>query len=179
MEPLTTPDGRYVVVRGRLWRATNPALPEEERVRWTKALMDARRAVAAAKRADDEAAERRARRGVQRAKVALGERGAVWWSDGAPDYNRRLARNTPYAAWFEETERWEETILAMLDERDSSICPSEVGRRRKPEHWRAEMEAVRDAARRLARRGTVAITQRGKALDPDGEFRGPIRIVRT
>jgi len=25
----------------------------------------------------------------------------VWWTDGAPDYNRRLARNTPYAAWFE------------------------------------------------------------------------------
>jgi len=30
----------------------------------------------------------------------LGERGMPWWSDGAPDYNRRLARNTPYRDWF-------------------------------------------------------------------------------
>jgi hypothetical protein len=25
----------------------------------------------------------------------------VWWRDGAPDYNRRMARNTPYRGWFE------------------------------------------------------------------------------
>ena len=180
MTPLTTPDGRYIVVRGRLWRAANPQLSDEDRARWTSALMDARRAVSAAKRGDDAAAERRARRGVQRAKVALGERGAVWWTDGAPDYNRRLARNTPYAAWFEETQRWEEAILEILDERGAaSACPSEVARRMAPEEWRGQMDAVRDAARRLARRGLVTITQRGKALDPDSEFRGPIRIVRA
>ena len=38
--PLVTPDGRYIVVRGRLWRATNPSLPEPERQRLTQALMD-------------------------------------------------------------------------------------------------------------------------------------------
>ena len=32
------------------------------------------------------------------AKVELGERGPVWWSDGAPDYNRHLIKNTPYGA---------------------------------------------------------------------------------
>jgi len=37
---------------------------------------------------------------VQTAKVALGERGPVWWDEGAPDWNRHLARNTPYAAWW-------------------------------------------------------------------------------
>jgi hypothetical protein len=37
---------------------------------------------------------------VDVAKRALGERGPVWWDDGAPDYNRHMARNTPYAAWF-------------------------------------------------------------------------------
>jgi hypothetical protein len=36
---------------------------------------------------------------VHAAKVALGERGPVWWADGAPDLNRRLVRNTPYADW--------------------------------------------------------------------------------
>ena len=45
---------------------------------------------------------KRARADVQAAKVALGERGPVWWRDGAPDYNRKLARNTPYAEWAAE-----------------------------------------------------------------------------
>ena len=35
------------------------------------------------------------------AKRALGERGPVWWTDGAPDWNRHLAKNTAYAAWWE------------------------------------------------------------------------------
>jgi len=60
-------------------------------------LMDARRAVGAALRADDAVAERAARKQVHEAKVALGERGPVWWDDGAPDYNRHLVKNTPYA----------------------------------------------------------------------------------
>ena len=41
------------------------------------------------------------RAAVDAAKRALGERGPVWWTDGAPDLNRRLARNTPYAGWHE------------------------------------------------------------------------------
>ena len=98
--PLRTPDGRYIVVRGRLWRASDPRLTEAERARHTAALMTARREVGAALRADDEARLRDARRAVDAAKVALGERGPVWWSDGAPDLNRRLVRNTPYEAWY-------------------------------------------------------------------------------
>lgn len=95
-----TPDGRYFVVRGRLWRRANPALPPAERERLVKELMSARRAVATARRREDRTAGRRARERVQAAKEALGERGAVWWTDGAPDYNRHMARNTPYAAWY-------------------------------------------------------------------------------
>lgn len=95
-----TPDGRYLVVRGRLWRAANPALPEDKRQQLVKELMDARRAVGAAKRSGDAVKEDAAHRAVDAAKVALGERGAVWWDDGAPDYNRRMARTTPYADWF-------------------------------------------------------------------------------
>jgi hypothetical protein len=96
-----TPDGRYFVVRGRLWRRANPALPPEERERLVAELMRARRAVGEARRAGDAHGERHARRAVDAAKVALGERGPTWWDDGAPDYNRRLAVNTPYAAWYE------------------------------------------------------------------------------
>ncbi|MBL4641056.1 MAG: hypothetical protein JKX86_04485 [Verrucomicrobiales bacterium] len=80
-----------------MWRASNPALPEAERQRLVDRLMDARRAVAAAKRAKDAAAESAARVQVDAAKIALGERGPVWWDDGAPDYNRHLVKNTPYA----------------------------------------------------------------------------------
>ncbi len=99
-EPLVTPDGRYIVVRGRLWRRTNPELAEAERERQVHALMTARRDVQSARRAADRAAESAARRRVHLAKVALGERGPVWWTDGAPDYTRKLAKNTPYTRWF-------------------------------------------------------------------------------
>jgi hypothetical protein len=96
----TTPDGRYFVVRGRLWRCSDPSLPAGEQDRLVKELMSARRAVGVALRAADAAALAAARARVDAAKVALGERGPVWWEDGAPDYNRRMARRSPYAEWY-------------------------------------------------------------------------------
>ncbi|WP_338069014.1 hypothetical protein [Sphingomonas crocodyli] len=62
--------------------------------------MAARRAVGTARRAGDQAAQDEAHIAVDRAKHALGERGPVWWSDGAPDLNRHTVRNSPYAAWY-------------------------------------------------------------------------------
>lgn len=91
----TTPDGRYILVRGRLWRASNPALPESKRQSLIKGLMAARRRV----RSDDPAVVSRARMAIDAAKRELGERGPVWWTDGAPDLNRTLANNSPYAEW--------------------------------------------------------------------------------
>lgn len=96
----STPDGRYFVVKGRLWRLSNPHLDPEVRQQLVDQLMRARRQVGLALKAGDRDAERRARAAVDEAKHALGERGPVWWGDGAPDYNRRLAVNTPYAAWY-------------------------------------------------------------------------------
>lgn len=96
----TTPDGRYFVVSGRLWRTSNPDLATEARQQLVDQLMKARREVAAALKARDGNAERAARHAVDVAKRALGERGPVWWTDGAPDLNRRMVANTPYAAWF-------------------------------------------------------------------------------
>jgi hypothetical protein len=98
--PLTTPDGRYIVVKGRLWRCSDPSLSEDERQRQVNRLMDARRTVGQAKRCGDEDAEREARDRVDQAKRALGERGPVWWDDGAPDYTQCKIENTPYADWF-------------------------------------------------------------------------------
>ena len=96
-----TPDKRYLVVRGRLWRAANPALPPEVRKAWVDRLMTARRAVRDALQSGDAEALARARNAVDQAKVALGERGPVWWTDGAPDLNRQAVKNSPYAAWLE------------------------------------------------------------------------------
>lgn len=36
--PEFTPDGRYLIVRGRLWRAANPRLDPSEKERLVKAL---------------------------------------------------------------------------------------------------------------------------------------------
>jgi hypothetical protein len=96
-----TPDGRYFVVRGRLWRMANPSLDPDERKELERRLMRARSALGRARRNLDDAGRREAREAINAAKVALGERGPVRWTDGAPDYNRRLARNTPYREWFE------------------------------------------------------------------------------
>lgn len=95
-----TPDGRYFVVRGRLWRMANPALDAVERDRLVHELMNARRAVRTARDDHDEGGEKAAHSAVDVAKRALGERGPVWWDDDAPDLNRHMARNTPYARWF-------------------------------------------------------------------------------
>ena len=63
-----TPDGRYFVVRGRLWRMANRKLDEVKRADLVGRLMGARRAVRSAKKAaDPEAADE--------LKQALGKRG--------------------------------------------------------------------------------------------------------
>jgi len=95
-----TPDGRYFVVRGRLWRKSNPALSEADRARFVTDLMRARSSVRLAHREADREALIRSRTSVNNAKIALGERGPVWWSDGDPDLNRHMARTTVYADWF-------------------------------------------------------------------------------
>jgi len=91
-----TPDRRYFVLRGRLWRLSNPHLDPRDHERFVRQLMLARRAVLDAK---NPRARILARVKVDAAKRALGERGDPWWLDGAPDYSRQLAADTPYAEW--------------------------------------------------------------------------------
>jgi hypothetical protein len=73
--------------------------------------------------------------------------------------------------------RLEAAVLVLLGARGrgASICPSEAARAVEPDRWKPLMERTRRAARRLARRGLVEITQGGGVVDPDG-FRGPIRL---
>ncbi|MGZ3113565.1 hypothetical protein [Streptomyces sp. H62] len=104
--PDRTPDGRFVVVRGRKWRATDPSVPEEAAFRLRRHLMSARRAVRSATTAGDPGAERHARARVHRAKIALGERGTPWWEQSEDERRRR----------------WEEG-LASLDAEEAHRLP--------------------------------------------------------
>jgi hypothetical protein len=73
---------------------------------------------------------------------------------------------------------WERAILSLLAERGAAktICPSEVARKAVPSQWRSQMPRVREAAKRLAARGDLEITQRGQVVDPYSTFKGPIRL---
>ena len=87
-----TPDGRYIVVDGRRWRATDPAIPDERRAELQKALMAWRRDVRRTKGTDE---ERHSRDGVQAAKVALGERGTPWWEQSDDERRARWEADVP------------------------------------------------------------------------------------
>ena len=153
MEPERTADGRYVVIDGRRWRASDPTLDPERRVALAAELMDARRAVGAARRSGDAGAERVARARVRAAKTALGERGPRWW------------------------ERIERAIRdAVAVRAPKTICPSEVARALVgDERFRELMPHVREAAAELAERDEIAVTQRGERVDAR-TARGPIRL---
>ena len=115
MKPPVTSDGRYIVVEGRLWRAANPHLAREVRQALVNRLMGARRAVKAALATGDPHQLSEARAGVQSAKEALGERGPPWWTDGAPDLNRRPLAATPYADWWRAAEKSDEAHGACAE----------------------------------------------------------------
>jgi hypothetical protein len=150
-----TPDGQYIVVGGRRWRATDPSIPETFRQEIVDELMAARRAV--------KADERDARRRVHDAKTALGERGEPWWEE-------------PTDAGF--AERAASTIRALVRKRGaSSICPSDVARAIGGESWHSRMDDVRRVAAELARRDEIVVTQRGEAVRIE-DVRGPVRIRR-
>ncbi len=157
-----TDGGRYIVVDGRRWRASDPGIPEGLRAELVGELMAARRAVRD-HRGDDEAVAA-ARRRVQDAKVALGERGEPWWEEPSADgLDARLAA----------------VMRTLLRRRDpsSTICPSDAARVVAGDRFRTVMDDARRVAADLRSRGVVVTTQKGDAVDPL-EARGPIRIGR-
>lgn len=151
--PERTADGRYLIIDGRRWRASDPGIPDQLRQELVDELMSARRAI----RADGD----RARPRVQDAKVALGERGRPWWED---------------ATDTEAAERIEATIRCLLRKRQGrTICPSDVARVVGGANWRERMALVRQVAARLSERGEVVVTQRGAEVDGT-QARGSVRI---
>jgi Protein of unknown function (DUF3253) len=150
-----TADGRYLIVSGRRWRASDPAIPEPLRQELVDELMAARRLV----RSDPDAARPR----VQDAKVALGERGEAWWEPTRDGRRVRLA-----AAM---------RVLLRHRRPESTICPSDAARVVGGESWRDLMGPAREVAAELARQGVIAVRQHGADVDPAGAV-GPIRLAR-
>jgi uncharacterized protein DUF3253 len=156
-------DEHYFVVDGRRWRRTDPSIPEPFRSELVRALMQARRDVLAAKRADDAAAERTARSLVHDAKLALGERGQPYWL--AQDASALRVRA-------------EAAIRALLAHRgpDKTICPSDVARTIGADQWRSVMPLVREVVSALVESGALTVLQRGRPVNPV-RARGPIRLA--
>lgn len=155
-------DGRYIVVDGRRWRASDPGIPERLRSQLVRELMGARRAVRAA--GGRRKATSRARARVHDAKLALGERGEPWWEEGSTDGRRQ---------------RIEAAARCLIRSRaaDATICPSEVARVVGGPDWRAGVPEVREVIRQLARRAEIRVLQSGAEVDLD-TARGPIRLGR-
>ena len=153
-EPERTPDGRYIIVHGRKWRASDPDIPEQLRSQLVSELMSARRLV------KSQGGSVRFR--VQDAKVALGERGEPWWEATTEGRRERLAA----------------TIRVLLRQRDlgKTICPSEAARVVGGSEWRELMPLTRDVAGELVRTGEVTVLQKGEPVDID-TVSGPIRIA--
>ena len=93
-----TEDEKWLVVDGRRWRRTDPAIPPDELARLKSHLGRGRSGVRTAG-SDDELEATRHR--TQLAKVGLGERGTAWWEQTGD----------------ERRERWE-SALSELDALD-------------------------------------------------------------
>lgn len=87
-------DERWLVIDGRPWRRTDPAVPEAAHARLTSHLGRGRSGV---RTANSDAETAAARHLTQLAKVGLGERGTPWWEQ--TDGERR--------------ERWESALTAL------------------------------------------------------------------
>jgi hypothetical protein len=153
-EPERTDDGRYLIIGGRRWRASDPHIPDPLRQELVDELMAARRLV----RTDPGQGRPR----VHDAKVALGERGRAWWEPHDDEAIRgRLAA----------------TIRTLLRHRGgSTICPSDAARVCGGQDWRDLMPVSRDVAFDLAEDGAVVVTSKGQVVPDREAARGPLRI---
>jgi hypothetical protein len=150
-----TVDGRYVLIGGRRWRATDPDIPAALRAELVAELRAARRDV----RTDPATARPR----VNDAKVALGERGDPWWAPTSRGQRNRLAA----------------TMLALLRHRhaEATICPSDAARVVGGSFWRTLMVEARSVATELALQEVVVVTQHGEEVDLANTV-GPVRLGR-
>ena len=142
------PPTAFIVVNGRRWRSSDPHIPENFRQELVNELMAARRAVRDAR---NQVEIRRARRRVNDAKLALGERGHGWWLPP-----KTVATNR----------RIDAAVRALLRSRQPgrSICPSDVARLVGGTTWRTLLPLVRERAVKMTGRGELEILRRGRVV---------------
>jgi hypothetical protein len=105
MSPPTAPqgeesdDGHWLIVNGRRWRRTDPALPDDLVTALKSHLGRGRSAVGVSRRAGNDDATAAARIRVGLAKHGLGERGPKWWESDEAD---RIARAREALAQLEQ-----------------------------------------------------------------------------
>jgi hypothetical protein len=127
-----TPDGRYIVVKGRRWRAADPSISEPLRAELVSALMTGRRMV----RTHGDAA----RVMVHDAKVALGERGDPWWEPTEEGRRQRIAA----------------TVRTLARGRgEQPFTPDDVARVVGGENWREHLDTVSGVVAELRDEGVV------------------------
>ncbi len=73
----------------------------------------------------------------------------------------------------------EDKILELLENKPtgSSICSSEAAQELAPSAWQELLEPARSAARRLASKGEIHVTQQGQSIHPS-TAKGPIQLVK-
>jgi hypothetical protein len=81
-------DGHFVVIKGRRWRATDPAIPEARAAELRRCLMAWRRKAVGAPGSTHPQ--------VQVVKEALGERGTPWWELSLAERRRRWEQPVPW-----------------------------------------------------------------------------------
>ncbi len=149
-EARAAPDTAYITVDGRRWRGSDPHIPSNLRQELVNELMAARRAVRDAVGPED---VRAARRRVNDAKVALGERGRGWWLPPDP---LATSRRIDAAARALLRSRWP----------GRSACPSDIARVAGGATWRTLMPVVRERAVAMASQGELEVLRRGKVVEP-------------
>ena len=148
LHDMDAPKTAFIIVGGRRWRASDPAIPANLRQELVNELMAARRAVRDGKSERD---VRNSRRRVNDAKLALGERGHAWWLPPTPAATHR---------------RIDAAIRALLRSRQPgrSICPSDAARISGGTAWRKLLPIVRERAVRMTERGELEIMRRGRVV---------------
>lgn len=159
-DPTPPPRDAFLVINGRRWRRSDPRMPPSLHQELVNELMAGRRAVGAA---GEETARREARRRVQDAKVALGERGHAWWlSSSSAEREPRITAAT-------------RTLLRSRRD-GATICPSEPARMVNGEAWRGLLREVREHAVRLSQSGQLVI-RRGRVAATGDLTKGTLRYT--
>jgi len=92
---IITQDGRYIIANGVLYRTPNPNLTDEQILKLSKIVSLTRKEYHFPRKGLSKKHLRENLRDVEKDRS-----GEIWWTDGAPDYNRTRLSKSPYYEWY-------------------------------------------------------------------------------